>query len=93
MFGKGLDVAEIAKQRGFVTGTIYTHLAAAIEAGTEVDLRRILSAGEEAEIAECVKKFGFGGTSRAIEEMGGRFEYGHFKLYRAHVERAVKSNQ
>jgi ATP-dependent DNA helicase RecQ len=90
MFWKGMDVEQIATRRGFVRGTIFTHLAAAIEAGKEVDLRRILTAGEEVEIAEAVKQFGFGGTARAIEALGGRYEYGHFKIYRASIERAAR---
>jgi ATP-dependent DNA helicase RecQ len=93
MFSKGMDVAEIAKKRGLVNGTIYTHLAAAIEAGRDVDLRRILNPSEEMEIAEAVKKFGFGGTSRALEALGGRYEYGHFKIYRAAKERAARMDK
>lgn len=89
MFSKGMDVHEIAQRRGFVPGTIYTHLAAAIEAGREVDLRRIISANEEAEIAAAVEKFGFGGFSRALEALGDRFEYGHLKIYRAVTERGA----
>ncbi|MGZ8940556.1 MAG: RQC domain-containing protein, partial [Limisphaerales bacterium] len=93
MFRKGLDVDEIAKRRGFVRGTIFTHLAAAIEAGKDVDLRRILSSDEEAEIASAVKKFGVGSTGQAIEALGRRFEYGHFKLYRAHAERVARADK
>jgi ATP-dependent DNA helicase RecQ len=88
-----MDVPEIAKKRGFVNGTIYTHLAAAIEAGKEVDLRRILSPTEQAELADALKKFGLGGIGRAIEALGGRYEYGHFKILRAFTEGSLPQRQ
>ena len=93
MFRKGMEVDQIAAKRGLVRGTIYTHLAAAIEAGRDVDLRRILTPAEETEIAEAMKKFGFGGTNRALEALGGRYEYGHFKIYRASVERSARTDK
>ena len=88
-----MEVDQIAAKRGLVRGTIYTHLAAAIEAGRDVDLRRILTPAEETEIAEAMKKFGFGGTNRALEALGGRYEYGHFKIYRASVERSSRTDK
>jgi ATP-dependent DNA helicase RecQ len=88
LFRQGLEISEIATRRGFVASTIYSHLAAAIEAGQEVDLRRILSAEAEAEIGAALKKFGFGGIGRALESFGGRYEYGHFKIYRAYATRS-----
>ena len=90
MFWKGMEVSHIAARRGFVEGTIFGHLATAIECGKEVDIRRLFSEGEEKEMAEAVKKFGWGGTGRAVEEFGGRFGYGHFKVYRAFVERVKR---
>ena len=91
MFGKGMEVAEIAKRRGFVAGTIYGHLAAALEAGKSVDMRRILTADEEAEIAAAVKQFGF--NRNAIDALSGRYEYGHLKLYRAHAQRTARADK
>jgi ATP-dependent DNA helicase RecQ len=90
MFTNGLDVAQIAKQRGFVPGTIYSHLAAAIEAGKPVDQRRLLTTEQEFEITEAVKQFGFGNIGSALEALSGRYEYGHFKVYRAFLERAAQ---
>ena len=84
LFWKGMSVAEIARQRGFVTGTIYGHLAVAIEGGKDVDIRRLLSPEQEQEIAGAVKRFGF--NRNAIEALSG-YEYGHLKLYRAYTER------
>ena len=91
MFWKGMDVAEIAKRRGFVTGTIYGHLATAIDGGKEVDIRRVWTAEEEREIAGAVKKFGF--NRDAIEVLGGRFEYGHLKLYRAYKGQSARTDK
>jgi ATP-dependent DNA helicase RecQ len=88
MFWKGMSVAEIAKRRGFVPGTIYGHLAMAIEGGKEVDIRRVLTTEQEQEIAAVVKRFGF--SRDAIEALDGQLEYGQLKLYRAYTERNVR---
>jgi ATP-dependent DNA helicase RecQ len=87
MFWKGMDVDQIAQRRGLVPGTIFSHLATAILAGQQVDLRRIISANDESILADAVKKFGFNGISLAVESLGGRLSHGHFRIYRAHLER------
>ena len=88
LFDKGLSVAEIAKERELAVSTIYSHLAAAIGAGKPVALDRILTPDAQQEIAAAFKKFGFGNIVGALESLGGRFTYGHLKIYRAGAQRS-----
>jgi ATP-dependent DNA helicase RecQ len=88
LFRQGLTVKEIATRREFAASTIYGHLASAIESGAEVDLRRMVSAEAEREMAAAFAKVGLGNITGAIEALGGRYSYGELKVYRAHASRA-----
>ena len=64
-------------------GTILGHLAHAVEEGEAIDLRRILSPEDEASIAAALAKTGWANLSGAVDTLGGRFTYGHLRLWRA----------
>jgi ATP-dependent DNA helicase RecQ len=82
-FGAGRTVEEIARQRDLTTGTIYGHLATAIEAGEKVEWERVISATRQQKIAEAFARTGPGNLSGALELLGDGFEYGQLRLYRA----------
>jgi ATP-dependent DNA helicase RecQ len=82
-FRAGQSIAEIARRRSLSVGTIYGHLALAVEAGEPIDLRKFISAEAEQEIAGAFAKTGFGSLSPVHQLLGGRFEYGVLRLYRA----------
>jgi ATP-dependent DNA helicase RecQ len=82
-FRAGETVPEIARRRGFTTGTIYGHLATAIEAGQEVDLKRLMTAEQQQQIEAAFAKTGLGNISGAKEMLGEGFEYGLLRIYRA----------
>ncbi len=82
-FRDGQSLAEIANHRGLTTGTICGHLATAVEAGETVDLNRLLSAGEQAEVAAAFAKFGWGNITGVREKLGDRFDYGILRVFRA----------
>ena len=82
-FRAGESVEQIATARGFAASTIYGHLANAIEAGEKIDLNELLTVGEQEQIAEAFKKFGFGNIVGARESLGNKFDYGLFRIYRA----------
>jgi ATP-dependent DNA helicase RecQ len=82
-FLAGQSVAQIAQERGLVAGTIYGHLAEAIEAGGQIDLDRIFTVGQQQEIAEAFEKVGFGNLGGVVEMLGGRYLYGQLRVYRA----------
>jgi len=82
-FRAGDSVGEIAQQRMMVSGTIYAHLAAAIEAGESLDLNRLFSASEQEELAAAFARAGFGSLMRVHDLLGGRFEPGALRVFRA----------
>ena len=82
-FRSGETVDEIASHRGFVSGTILGHLATAIEAGEKVDLSSIFSAEQEQRLVTAFGKFGRGNLTGVFESLGGEFNQGHLRLFRA----------
>ncbi len=82
-FRAGESVEQIAAARGFAVSTIYGHLAAAIEAGENIDVNELLDAEAQEQIAAAFKKFGFGNIGGARESLGNKFDYGLFRIYRA----------
>jgi ATP-dependent DNA helicase RecQ len=82
-FQAGKPVEQIARERGLVPGTIYSHLAEAVEAGEPLELNRFLTAAQQKEIDEAFARVGFGSLGPVHEHLGGRFEYGLLRIYRA----------
>jgi ATP-dependent DNA helicase RecQ len=78
------SVAAIAQIRGVTEGTIYGHLADALAAGEEIDLRRLLTEKEEAEILSALARYGTGpSVSPVVEALGGRYPHGLIRICRA----------
>jgi ATP-dependent DNA helicase RecQ len=91
-FGQGRTVADIARLRGLTDGTIYGHLADTIAAGEEIDLRRLLTEKEEAEILAALSRYGTGPSiSPVVEALGGRFPHGLVRICRAQATRRRRS--
>ncbi|MBC8002773.1 MAG: RecQ family ATP-dependent DNA helicase, partial [Opitutaceae bacterium] len=82
-FRSGEPVDEIASHRGFVAGTILGHLATAIEAGEKLDLDQLFTPDQQKRIAEAFGKFGWGNLPGVMESLGGEFNQGHLRLFRA----------
>lgn len=82
-FRQGRKVAEIARLRGVVEGTIYSHLATAIEAGEPVELDRLLDAKARHEIALAFDQHGFGSLGIVVEALGGRYTHGEVRVCRS----------
>jgi ATP-dependent DNA helicase RecQ len=82
-FRQGRPVEEIARLRHLAEGTIYGHLAAAIEAGEAVDLNRLVNVEGQREIAVAFERHGWGNLSGAVESLGGRYSHGQLRVYRA----------
>jgi ATP-dependent DNA helicase RecQ len=88
LFRSGRSVEDIARVRGFEPGTIYGHLATAIEVGENVELNRLLNAEAQQEISGAFKRFGFGNLIAAIEGLGGRYTHGQLRVFRAAAQTA-----
>ena len=82
-FRAGQSLEQIAQERGLVTGTIYGHLAEAIEAGESLDLRRFLTADQRKEIEDAFARAGLGSLSAVRESLGNRYDYGVLGIMRA----------
>jgi uncharacterized protein YpbB len=82
-FRAGESVERIAARRGFVAGTIYGHLATAIESGEKIDLAQLLDAEAQAEIAAAFQRTGWGNIVGARELLGEKFDYGLLLIFRA----------
>jgi len=82
-FQAGESVEQISLSRGFVPGTIYGHLATAIEAGEKMDLAQLLDVDAQAEIAAAFKRTGWGNIVGARELLGEKYDYGLLRIFRA----------
>ncbi|HVV73123.1 MAG TPA: RecQ family ATP-dependent DNA helicase, partial [Verrucomicrobiae bacterium] len=82
-FRAGESVEAIAQDRRLSVGTIYGHLAEALQAGEPVDLDRFLTREEQQEIAGAFAKVGVKALSPAFELLGGRYDYNRLRLVRA----------
>ena len=58
LFGNGYSIQEIASQRGLVTNTIEGHLVECIAAGLPVDLARLVSDSDRAQIEKAIAEHG-----------------------------------
>ena len=82
-FRAGESPARIANVRGLVVGTIYGHLATAIEAGEVIELAQLINAEAQAEIAAAFKRTGWGNIVGARELLGEKYDYGLLRIFRA----------
>jgi ATP-dependent DNA helicase RecQ len=82
-FRAGRSPEEIARERGFVVGTIMNHLALAADAGEEIELARLLTAEQGTEIEEAFRAVGWQNIVGAREKLGARYAYELLRIYRA----------
>jgi ATP-dependent DNA helicase RecQ len=82
-FRQGKSVADIARMRGFKDSTIYTHLEEAMLAGEAVSLNSLLDTQAQHDIGAAFTRFGFGNLMGAVESLGGRYNHGQLRIYRA----------
>src|SRR4029077_2121846 len=89
LFRAGVAPAEIATRRLLVDGTIYGHLATALEVGEPLDLRRCFSEEEEGAMRAAFAKCGLGNITGAHETLGGGVNMGLLRVYRAAAQRGL----
>jgi ATP-dependent DNA helicase RecQ len=83
--GEGVDA--IARERQLTTGTIWGHLAAAVEAGERVDVGRLLTPEQKRQCAQVLDEIGPANLPGVLERLGEPFNYGVLRLVRAMQER------
>jgi ATP-dependent DNA helicase RecQ len=82
-FRAGESIEQIAAKRMLAVGTMYGHLATAIEAGETVDLNQLASAEAQLKIAAAFARTGWGNIVGAKELLDDKFDYGLLRVYRA----------
>ncbi|MSU21205.1 MAG: DNA helicase RecQ [Pedosphaera sp.] len=81
-FHAGQSVEEIARDRGLAAGTIYSHLAEAIQNGEQIAVEQLVTAPEGKEILAAFEQVGFANLTGVWELLGGRFDYGVLRVCR-----------
>jgi ATP-dependent DNA helicase RecQ len=82
-FRVGQSLEQIARERGMTIGTVFGHLAEAVEQGEPVDLQQFFTVAELAEVAAAFGRKGFGALGPVFELLGGKIDYGRLRLFRA----------
>jgi ATP-dependent DNA helicase RecQ len=82
-FRAGESIEQIAAKRMLAVGTMYGHLATAIEAGETVDLNQLASAEAQRKIAAAFARTGWGNIVGAKELLDDKYDYGLLRVYRA----------
>src|SRR6266480_2479614 len=88
-FQRGESVDEIARARGFVTSTIYTHLLAAIECGKISERDRFFTPAQEKEIAAGFRQISDGKLVDVCALLGNKYNIGQLRIFRAFAARKV----
>ncbi len=83
LFRLGKSMEQIAETRRLAMSTIEGHLLAAVNAGEELDVNRILTPDAREEIAAAFAKLGFSNLTGVYEKLGEKFSYGVLRIYRA----------
>jgi ATP-dependent DNA helicase RecQ len=82
-FQRGENVDEIARARGFVCSTIYSHLLAAIECGKLPQAReRFFTPAREKEIAAAFRQAGNGTLVDVSALLGGKYDIALLRIFR-----------
>jgi ATP-dependent DNA helicase RecQ len=79
----GDSVDEIARARGFVRSTILGHLALAVEKGASLGVEQIFTADQYHEMQAAFARGGTRGLTGIREMLGGKYEVGELRIFRA----------
>ncbi len=82
-FEDGSSIPEIAQSRKLTESTIENHLAQAIENGARLDVRRLFTLDEAAEMRAAFAGYDEPALKPVFEQLGGRVSYGKLRLFRA----------
>jgi ATP-dependent DNA helicase RecQ len=82
-FQAGESVEQIARARGFVRSTIYSHLLAAIECGKLIERDRFFTPAQEKEIAAAFRQIPDGTLVDVSALLGNKYDIGELRIFRA----------
>ncbi|CAN5588524.1 DNA helicase RecQ [soil metagenome] len=87
-FQAGDSIDEIVKTRGFVRGTICTHLALAIESGAPLTMDRFFTVDQQAEIAVAFGRSGGANLTGLRDSLGGKYSVDELRIFYALTKRS-----
>ena len=79
LFKSGMPVSEIAKNRGFVVGTIESHLSQFIKSG-ELNITELMPEKKYKKIKKIMTETEFEGLSEVKAKLGDAFTYGELRM-------------
>jgi len=90
-FQKGESVDEIARARGFVPSTIYSHLLTAIECGRLLpqSQARFFTSAQKNEIAAAFRQVSDGGLVDISALLANKYDIGLLRIFRTFAARAA----
>ncbi|MHA3773397.1 DNA helicase RecQ [Verrucomicrobiota bacterium sgz303538] len=91
LFQQGLTIDQVARRRGVTDRTIVQHLAQCVEAGSVINLDRVMSPAEQSRIARAFKLHGWNRLTPVLEAAGPGVTFEQLHLYRA-AHRGTVSN-
>ena len=86
MFDSGMSVEAIARERGFVTSTIYSHLAHLVEQGL-IDASQFIDKEKYNEILDYFESTFDPNLTAAKDVLGEKYEYGEIRAVLAELQR------
>ncbi len=89
LFESTYSLERVAAERKLAVSTVCNHVAEAIEAGSFIDLRRILTSAELEEITEAFNHTGMALLKPVHEKLGGRYDYNILRLVLATLRRSL----
>ncbi|HEY9671417.1 MAG TPA: DNA helicase RecQ [Waterburya sp.] len=79
-YQQGLNVEDIAKERGLVQSTIITHLSELIEKNQPIDLNRLVSLERQKPIIKAIQTVGTNSLRSLREHLGEDYSYEEIRL-------------
>ncbi len=86
-FQQGASIDEIARARGFVRGTICSHLALAVEAGAALSVGQFFTTEQEREIRAVYLITGPRNLTGLRDSLGGKYPVDELRIFRAFAAR------
>ena len=87
-FQRGESIDEIARARGFVRGTICSHLALAIEGGAPLSIDQFFTPEQRNEIEPAIRSSGPRNLTGLRDSLGGKYAIDDLRIFRAFLNRA-----
>jgi uncharacterized protein YpbB len=91
LFKKGMSIAEIAEQRGYVASTIEGHLAKYIETG-DITIQELMDKDKYEKIKSSIKDLKFEGLSDLKTELNDEFTYSELRMSLSAIEFEAGTN-